>query len=157
MSLLSLAGLSKFYGSGTALRDASLVVEAGEIHALMGENGAGKSTLIKSLAGVVQADRGAIRLDGRPVSIGSAREAHRLGLRFLHQELNVLPRLSVAENLFLGRPYPHRSSGLIDWEALRTRSREALETLGFADIDPCLLYTSPSPRDGLLSRMPSSA
>jgi ABC-type sugar transport system ATPase subunit len=87
MSLLSLAGLSKSYGFVTALRDPSLVVEAGEVHALMGENGAGKSTLIKIPAGVVHADRGAIRLEGRSVSIGSAREAHRLGLRFLHQEL----------------------------------------------------------------------
>ena len=156
MSLLSLAGLSKFYGSVTALRDASLVVEAGEIHALMGENGAGKSTLIKILAGVVQADRGAIRLDGRPVSIGSAREAHRLGLRFLHQELNVLPRLSVAENLFLGRPYPHRSSGLIDWEALRTRSREALETLGFADIDPLTILGRLSFGDRMIVKIAST-
>jgi ribose transport system ATP-binding protein len=136
MNLLSLSGLRKCYGRVIALRDASLVVEAGEVHALMDENGAGKSTLIKILAGIVQADRGAISLDGGRVSIGSAREAHRLGLRFLHQELNVLPTLSVAENLALGRLYPRRSSGLIDWEALRNRSREALETLGFADIDP---------------------
>ncbi|MBV9289431.1 MAG: sugar ABC transporter ATP-binding protein, partial [Hyphomicrobiales bacterium] len=136
MSLLSVAGLAKAYGSATALSDASLMLKAGEVHALMGENGAGKSTLIKILAGVVQADRGAISLAGRPVSIRSARDAHRLGLRFLHQELNILPRLSVAENLFLGRPYPGRSSGLIDWRALGNRSREALEALGFTDIDP---------------------
>ena len=98
MSLLSIAGLSKSYGGIAALRDASFDVEAGEVHALVGENGAGKSTLIKILAGAVRADAGRIALNGSPVSISSARDAHRLGLRFLHQELNVLPRLSVAEN-----------------------------------------------------------
>ena len=106
MSLLSIAGLSKSYGGVAALRDASFDVEAGEVHALIGENGAGKSTLIKILAGAVRADAGTIAVDGAPVSILGARDAHRLGLRFLHQELNVLPRLSVAENLFLGRAYP---------------------------------------------------
>ena len=105
MSLLSIAGLSKSYGGVAALREASFDVEAGEVHALVGENGAGKSTLIKILAGAVRADAGRIVVDGAPISI-SARDAHRLGLRFLHQELNVLPRLSVAANLFLGRTYP---------------------------------------------------
>ena len=109
MSLLSIAGLSKSYGGVAALRDASFDVEAGEVHALVGENGAGKSTLIKILAGAVRADAGRIVVDGAPVSISSARDAHRLGLRFLHQELNVLPRLSVAENLFVGRAYPTRT------------------------------------------------
>jgi ABC-type sugar transport system ATPase subunit len=156
MSLLSLAGLSKSYGSVIALRNASLAVEAGEVHALMGENGAGKSTLIMILAGVVQADRGAITLEGRLVSIGSAREAHRLGLRFLHQELNVLPRLSVAENLFLGRPYPRRSSGLINWEVLRNRSREVLETLGFADIDPWTILGRLSVGDRMIVKIAST-
>ena len=66
----------------------------------------GKSTLIKILAGVVQADSGEITVAGGRASIASARDAYRLGLRLLHQELNVAPRLSVAENLFLGRAYP---------------------------------------------------
>jgi ABC-type sugar transport system ATPase subunit len=136
VSLLSIARLAKSYGGAVALRDASLAVEAGEVHALIGENGAGKSTLIKILAGADAADAGEIALDGVAVSITSAREAHRLGLRFLHQELNVLPRLSVAENLFLGRAFPRRWGGLIDWRALRERSRAALEALGVADIAP---------------------
>ena len=102
----------------------------------MGENGAGKSTLIRILAGVVPADSGTIALDGQPVSITSARDAHRLGLRFLHQELNVLPRLSVAENLFLGRDYPTRLGGLIDWRALNERARAALAAFGIADVAP---------------------
>ncbi len=144
MSLLSIAHLAKAYGGAVALRDASLTVEAGEVHALMGENGAGKSTLIKILAGAVAADSGEIAIEGVPVAISSAREAHRLGLRFLHQELNVLPRLSVAENLFLGRAYPMLWGGLIDWRGLRERSRAALDALGVTDIAP----------ETILGRMP---
>jgi ABC-type sugar transport system ATPase subunit len=136
MSLLSIAGLSKSYGGVRALRDASLEVETSEVHALVGENGAGKSTLIKILAGAVSADAGTIAVDGAPVSISGARDAYRLGLRFLHQELNVLPRLSVAENLFLGRTYPTRLLGLIDWRALHRRSRAVLAGFGAAHIVP---------------------
>jgi ABC-type sugar transport system ATPase subunit len=136
VSLLSIKRLSKTYGGVAALRDASLEVEAGEAHALVGENGAGKSTLIKILAGAVRADAVEITVNGRPVSISSTRDAHRLGLRFLHQELNVLPRLSVAENLFLGLSYPTRFAGLIDWPALHERARGALAGLEAAHIAP---------------------
>jgi ribose transport system ATP-binding protein len=136
MSLLSVAGLSKSYGGVAALRDASFDAEAGEVHALVGENGAGKSTLIKILAGAVRADAGRIAVNGAPVSILSARDAHRLGLRFLHQELNVLPRLSVAENLFLGRAYPTRLFGLIDWRTLHDRAQGVLAGFGGANIAP---------------------
>src|SRR5215469_849200 len=136
MSLLTIRRLAKSYGGAAALRDASLAVEGGEVHALMGENGAGKSTLIKILAGAVAADAGEIAIEGVGVSISSAREAHRLGLRFLHQELSVLPRLSVAENLFLGRAYPTRWGGFVDWPMLWRTSRAALGALGVADIDP---------------------
>ena len=136
MSLLSIRDLSKTYGGVAALRSASLDVDAGEVHALMGENGAGKSTLIKILAGAVSADGGEIAFDGLPVSISSTRDAYRLGLRFLHQELNVLPRRSVAENLFLGHPYPARFGGLIDWRTLHERARAALAGLGVTDIAP---------------------
>ena len=133
MSLLSIRGLSKTYGGVAALRDASLEVDAGEVHALMGENGAGKSTLIKILAGAVSADAGEFAVNGRPVSISSTRDAYRLGLRFLHQELNVLPRRSVAENLFLGHSYPTRFAGLIDRRALHERARAALDGLGVTE------------------------
>jgi ABC-type sugar transport system ATPase subunit len=136
MTLLSIVGLSKAYGGAAALSNASLEVEAGEVHALIGENGAGKSTLIKILAGAVRADAGKIAIDRLPVSISNTYDAHRLGLRFLHQELNVLPRLSVAENLFLGRAYPTRPWGLIDWRALHERARAVLAGLGVANIAP---------------------
>ena len=139
MSLLSIAGLSKSYGGVAALRDAAFDVEAGEVHALMGENGAGKSTLIKILAGAVRADAGRIAIDGAPVSISGARDAYRLGLRFLHQELSVLPRLSVAENLFLGRVYPTRLLGLVDWRTLHERARAVLAGFGVANIGPAAI------------------
>jgi len=136
MTLLSVSHLAKAYGGVPALRDASLEVEAGEAHALVGENGAGKSTLIRILAGVTEPDSGAISLDGRPAAISSAREAQRLGLRFLHQELNTLPRMSVAENLFLGRVYPRRLVPFVDWRALNARAAEALASFGVTDIAP---------------------
>ena len=104
MSLLALADVSKAYAGVPALRSVSLTIAPGEIHALMGENGAGKSTLIKILAGVVARRRG-----GRSpstasrVTIDGPNAAFAHGLRFIHQELNVVPTLSVAENIFLGR------------------------------------------------------
>src|ERR1700678_2942697 len=106
--LLQLTDTTKAFGGVHALRGVTFDLLAGEVHALVGENGAGKSTLIKILAGAVKADASEIAVNGLPVSIASTRDAHRFGLRFLHQELNVLPRLSVAENLFLGHSYPTR-------------------------------------------------
>jgi ribose transport system ATP-binding protein len=156
MSLLSIAGLSKSYGGVAALCDASFDVEAGEVHALVGENGAGKSTLVKILAGAVRADAGTIAVDGAPVSILRARDAHRLGLRFLHQELNVLPRLSVAENLFLGRAYPSRILGLIDWRALHDRARAVLAGFGVANIEPGAIFGRLPIADQLIVKIAST-
>ena len=103
MSLISLKSVTKAYAGVPALRGVDLDITAGEIHALMGENGAGKSTLIKILAGVVAPDTAEIAVEGRAVAIDSPATAYRLGLRFIHQELNIVPALSVAENIFLGR------------------------------------------------------
>ena len=135
MTLLSIGRLRKAYGGALALKDASLELRPGETLALMGENGAGKSTLIKILAGATAPDEGEIRLNGALVSLRSPDEAHRRGLRFIHQELNVVPTLSVAENIFLGRAYPRRL-GLVDWRALHARAGAALARLGVEDIPP---------------------
>ena len=108
MSLLTVSHLRKSYGGAVALMDASLELRPGETLALIGENGAGKSTLIKVLAGAVAPDGGEIWLAGAATTLRAPREAYRRGLRFIHQELNVVPGLSVAENIFLGRPYPRR-------------------------------------------------
>lgn len=134
--LLSATSVSKAYAGVPALSGASLVVAPGEIHALMGENGAGKSTLIKILAGVVAPDMAEIAVNGERVSIDSTKAAYRLGLRFIHQEFNVIPTLSVAENIFLGRRYPRRAGILVDWPALNTEAQRALDRLGIDHIDP---------------------
>jgi len=136
MSLLSLTNVSKTYAGVQALRSVSLAIATGEIHALMGENGAGKSTLIKILAGVVAADTADIAIDGQPATIDGPGDAFAHGLRFIHQELNVVPSLSVAENIFLGRSYPRRLGGLIDWDRLADAARQALRRLGISHIDP---------------------
>ena len=136
MNLLSLANVSKAYAGVPALRAVSVAIEPSEIHALMGENGAGKSTLIRILAGVVAADTAQITIDGRPVTIDGPGDAFAQGLRFIHQELNVVPALSVAENVFLGRAYPRRLGGLIDWNRLADAARQSLARLGISHIDP---------------------
>jgi ribose transport system ATP-binding protein len=134
--LLSLANISKSYAGIPALRGVDLAIAPGEIHALMGENGAGKSTLIKILAGVVAPDTATIEIDGRPVSIDSPTTARRLGLRLIHQELSVVPALSVAENIIMGRVYPRRGGMFVDWSRLNAIAADALKRLGITHIDP---------------------
>jgi ABC-type sugar transport system ATPase subunit len=152
MSLLAVSHLRKSFGGAVALADASLDLRAGETHALMGENGAGKSTLIKILAGAVTPDGGDIRLDGAPVTIRDPGEAEKRGLRFIHQELNAVLGVSVAENIFLGRPYPSRF-GLIDWRALNARARAALTTLGVEHIAPDVRVAKLSVGDRMLVKI----
>lgn len=136
ISLLSATGVSKAYGSVSVLEGASLVVAPGEIHALIGENGAGKSTLIKILAGIVAPDAATLAINDDPTTIDNTAAAYRLGLRFIHQEFNVVPSLSVAENIFMGRRYPRWGGALVDWRRLNTEAQRALTRLGIAHIDP---------------------
>lgn len=152
MTLLSISHLHKSYGGAVALKNASLELNAGETLALIGENGAGKSTLIKILAGAVAPDGGDIQLDGRAARLGSPGEAHRRGLRFIHQELNVVPTLSVAENIFLGRTYPSRL-GLVDWRALNSRASACLAALGVSHIPPTARLAPLSVGDRMLVKI----
>lgn len=152
MNLLEITKLRKSYGGAIALRDASLTVNAGETLALMGENGAGKSTLIKILAGAVTPDGGEIRLGGRPAEFASPRDAYRRGLRFIHQELNVAPAMSVAENVFLGRDYPTRL-GLVNWRALNAQTRACLAALGVDHISPVTRVSRLSVGDRMLTKI----
>ena len=99
--LLEAAGVEKRYGAVTALRDASLSVRPGEIHALMGANGAGKSTLVKILTGAVKPDAGTIRLRGQDRAVHSPAEARRTGMVSVYQEPAIIPDLTIAENLVL--------------------------------------------------------
>jgi ribose transport system ATP-binding protein len=128
---LRVESLGRTFPGVVALDDVSLSVAAGEVHVLLGENGAGKSTLIKILAGVQPPSSGRILLDGAPVEIGSPRAARELGISTVYQEFSLVPTLTVAENLFLGR-LPGRM-GLVDRRALPGLAQEALDRVG-ADI-----------------------
>jgi galactofuranose transport system ATP-binding protein len=125
-------GISKAFPGVRALERVDLRVEAGEIHALLGENGAGKSTLIKIMTGALSGDEGEIRLDGRPVEIGAPGEARALGIGTVYQEVNLIPTMSVTKNLTLGRQ--PRRFGLIAWREARRLARERLKRLNI-DID----------------------
>jgi monosaccharide-transporting ATPase len=132
--LLTLRGIGKTFPGVVALAGVDFTVRAGEIHALLGENGAGKSTLIKVLTGVYPPDSGEIRLDDAPVRPASPKEAERLGISTVYQEVNLIPSLSVAENIGLGRQ-PGKF-GLLNWPALRRHAREALARLEIScDVD----------------------
>src|SRR5262249_22261319 len=97
-ALLVASGISKRFGGVAALTDACFDLRPGEIHALMGENGAGKSTLMKILAGIYSSYEGQIALDERPVSFANVRQAEAAGIAIIHQELNLVPELTVADN-----------------------------------------------------------
>jgi ribose transport system ATP-binding protein len=127
-------GISKAFPGVQALQDVSLEVRAGEVHALVGENGAGKSTLMRILGGVHQRDAGEILWHGRPVEIRSPLEARALRISIIHQELNQVRGLSVAENIFLGRE-PRRPVGLVDWTEMYAQGGRLLADLGLS-IDP---------------------
>ena len=122
-SFLALGGLVKHFGATKALDSADLALRAGSVHALVGENGAGKSTLIKTLSGLYQPDAGTIRLDGADVTIDGPRAAEALGLRFIHQELNLVPHFDAVGNAWIGRRHPRRGP-FIDRRAMRAKVSE---------------------------------
>jgi len=127
--------VSKSFGGVRALRDASFAARAGEVHALVGENGAGKSTLIKLLGGRLQPDAGAIQRDGQPIRLGGPAEAAAHGIATVFQELTLLPWMTVAENLLIGRE-PRSALGLIRRSSLAPRAESVLADLGIHHIDP---------------------
>src|SRR3982074_1319988 len=124
--VLEIRRISKRFGSTQALDDVSLALQAGEIHALLGENGAGKSTLIKIMTGVVQPDGGELIVDGRAVRMGSALEAQALRIAAVYQDPMIFPDLSVAENIFIS----HRDRGrIVDRGAMRRDATAVLDRL----------------------------
>jgi ribose transport system ATP-binding protein len=137
MSLFVMQGVCKRYGGVRALQGADLVIEAGRIHALLGENGAGKSTLIKIMAGVVPPDEGTLLLDGKPVAFASPAAAHAAGIACIFQELSLIPDLAVADNIAISNP--PRRFGLIDRRAQRRMAEKALARAGAEDIHPLAL------------------
>jgi ABC-type sugar transport system ATPase subunit len=126
---LELRGISKRYGGAQALDDVSVAVAPGQIHALVGENGAGKSTLGKIIAGAVIADGGEIRVDGRAVAFRNPRDAIREGIALIHQELALVPALSVIDNVFLGVEVGR--GGVIDRAVQLARFQELAARIGF--------------------------
>ena len=134
--LLEVVGLSRRFGATAALTDVALTIARGEAHAIVGENGAGKSTLIKILSGNLEADAGVVLLDGAPFRPASPAAARRAGISVIHQELSIIPELTVAENLFLGN-LPTRWPGVVDFGRLGQLTRVVLDRLGFA-VDPAI-------------------
>ena len=130
--LLAVRDISKSFGGVRVLDSVAFDVRCGEVHALVGENGAGKSTLMNILSGVVRPDTGEILWEGRPVQLDGPRDAQSLGISFVHQELALVPQLSVAENVFLGRHAVVR--GLVKFSEMHARTRHVLRELG-RDID----------------------
>ena len=116
------AGLRKAYGGVLALDDATFSAAPGEVHALVGENGAGKSTMIKALAGVIRPDEGRVSIGGEEVRLRSPEHALRRGVATVFQELTLLPRMTVAENLLMGHE-PRGGLGLIRRRELAGRGR----------------------------------
>lgn len=125
---LRMRGVSKSYPGVLALAGVDFDVRRGEVHALVGENGAGKSTLVKILAGAVSADAGTIEIDGTSVAIGSPKQAEERGISIIYQEFTLVPSLSVAENVLLGRE-PVKGIA-IDRRAMRAKTTELLARLG---------------------------
>ena len=130
--LVTLQNVGKTFGPVTVIKDVTVSVYAGKVQVLLGENGAGKSTLIKMMAGVYQPDAGHIVVDGKTVTLPTTRAAEELGIATIHQELNLVPTMSIAENVMLGRmPTRH---GMVDRAAMRNRARAALALIGL-DVD----------------------
>lgn len=133
MSILALHGIEKRFGATAALSGVDLAIEAGEVHALIGENGAGKSTLLNILSGLMKPDGGTMRLADESYAPRGPAEGRERGIAHIHQELSICPHLSVAENIFLGAEGP---SPWIQRERLAQRAAPLLEGFGRGEIDP---------------------
>ena len=132
--LLNLRSIAKAFPGTQALNGVDFSLNAGEVHALIGENGAGKSTLIKIIAGLYQPDAGTLEVEGQLVEFHSPADSLAHRIKVVYQELDLVPDLSIAENVFLGN-LPKKAFRIVDWNELRARTSELLHDLGL-DIDP---------------------
>ena len=128
--------ICKSFGKAAVLDGVSLSVQAGEIHALLGENGAGKSTLMNILGGVIQADSGSIAVDGKEVRFFSPVDSLQAGIAFIHQELNLINDLTIYENMFIGRELK-KKNGFLDGKAMIEKTKQTFDRIGIS-LDPCL-------------------
>ncbi|MGY1719959.1 multiple monosaccharide ABC transporter ATP-binding protein [Blastococcus sp. SYSU DS0552] len=133
-NILEMRSITKTFPGVKALEDVNLAVRAGEIHAICGENGAGKSTLMKVLSGVYPAGSydGEIVFDGQPVAFSGIRDSEQVGIVIIHQELALVPYLSIAENIFLGNERRGRG-GLIDWNRAHAEAEALLRSVGLRE------------------------
>jgi len=141
--IVNMTGITVEFPGARALDDVDFRMFPGEVHSLMGENGAGKSTLIKALTGVQGIDRGLIEIDGVTVHFAGPADAQRAGVSTVYQEVNLLPNLSVTENVLLGRE-PRRRWGGIDWRAAHRSTARLLRTMNLT-IDPSSRLSDHSP------------
>ena len=154
-SLLEAHSVQKRFGSVVALRSADLALQAGQVHALVGDNGAGKSTLIKIISGVLHPDGGSIRIDGEPVSIRNPQEARRFGIETVYQDLALAGHLDAASNLFLGReallPVPLGWMGFLDKRTMRRRAEDEMRHLkiGIKSVEQPVLSLSGGQRQAV--------
>ena len=132
--LLQMKGIDKSFPGVHALQNMQFELRRGEVHALLGENGAGKSTLIKVLGGIYQKDDGEIFIDGQKVEINSVEDARKAGVSIIHQELVLVPWLSIAENMFLGRE-PKNKLGFVDFDKMNSEAKKYLVDFGL-DLNP---------------------
>jgi ribose transport system ATP-binding protein len=133
--LVQMEGIEKTFPGVHALSQAQFELRAGEVHALVGENGAGKSTLMKVLSGIYKPDSGRILYKGKPVEVHSPRDAQHLGISIIHQELNLMPHLTVAQNVFIGRESRRSPKFLLDEKSINDKTRVLLDMLHLK-IDP---------------------
>lgn len=127
--LLKMEGIYKSFPGVKALDGIDFDLYPGEVHALLGENGAGKSTLIKVLGGIYSLDKGEILIEGQPATINSVSDARDNGISIIHQELVLVPQLTIAENIFLGRE-PRGKTGLVDYGQINRKTQEMLDSFG---------------------------
>ena len=139
--VFELRDISKRFPGVTALDSVSLAIRAGEVHILLGENGAGKSTLMKILCGAYQADAGECLQNGRPVEIRSPADARRCGIAVIFQEFSLVPYLSIAQNIFLGREFPSALPGMVDYKRTHAEARRLLDLLGMKNDTRATLHT----------------
>src|SRR5580700_3854980 len=135
MALISVQQLCKSFPGVRALHDVQFELTGGEVHALMGENGAGKSTLMKILAGVYTKDSGEILYNGQPIAFSSPRQAQAMGVGIIHQELQLMNHLTVAQNIFIGREPRGRFGLFLDEDKLNRQAAEILDHMNLR-LDP---------------------
>lgn len=139
--MIKMTNISKSFSGNQVLNNVQFSLEPGEIHALMGENGAGKSTLMKILTGIYTRDSGTIEVKGKEVHFTSPKQAEDAGIAVIHQELNILPHLSITDNMFLGNEETYGRSGIVKTKAMEAKTKKALMDLGL-DIDPAAAASS---------------